>query len=150
MEVDLPAGCISRSKEKWRPLKRVAVAAGGDWPDIGDRLIRKSLAEDEAEREAGLKTQPPGIVLLIDLHALWTEDQHFLPTHDLITRLVAMNPYWRDSGPYGKELTEHRLGRLLSQSAKITSVRPDSRGPRGYTRAQLQPVWRRLKIGTQK
>ena len=39
--VVLPAGCIGRSKEKWRPLKRVAVAAGGDWPAIVDRLINK-------------------------------------------------------------------------------------------------------------
>ena len=60
MAVDLPDKCIGRSKEKWRPLKRVAVTAGGDWPAIVDRLINKSLAEDEAEREAGLKTQPPG------------------------------------------------------------------------------------------
>src|SRR5271165_190189 len=38
MAVDLPNGCIGRSKEKWRPLKRVAAAAGGDWPTIVDRL----------------------------------------------------------------------------------------------------------------
>ncbi len=64
MVVELPDKCIGRSKEKWRPLKRVAVAAGGDWPAIVDKLICKSLAEDEAEREAGLKTQPPGMVML--------------------------------------------------------------------------------------
>lgn len=30
LKVELPAGCTNRSREKWRPLKRVAVAAGGD------------------------------------------------------------------------------------------------------------------------
>jgi hypothetical protein len=63
MSVKLPDGCVGRSKEKWRPLKRIAVAAGGDWPDIADRLISKNLNEDAAEREAGLKQQPPGMVL---------------------------------------------------------------------------------------
>jgi len=58
MVVDLPHGCIGRSKEKWRPLKRVARAAGGRWPAIADRLIVKSMAEDAAEREAGLRTLP--------------------------------------------------------------------------------------------
>ncbi|OBH47318.1 hypothetical protein A5683_25210 [Mycobacterium mantenii] len=29
MVVDLPAGCVGRAKEKWRPIKRVAVAACG-------------------------------------------------------------------------------------------------------------------------
>jgi hypothetical protein len=148
MAVDLPDKCIGRSKEKWRPLKRVAVAVGGDWPGIVDRLINKSLAEDEAEREAGLKTQPPGIVVLTDLQTIWPKDEDFVPTLDLVNTLILHNPaYWGLKSAYGKELTEHRLGRLLSQAAKITSLRPGGRGPRGYSHAQLAPVWHRLRIG---
>ena len=147
MVVDLPDKCIGRSKEKWRPLKRVAVAAGGDWPAIVDRLINKSLAEDEAEREAGLKTQPPGMVMLTDLYAIWPDDETFVPTRELVGKLILHRPdYWGGGSSYGKPLTETRLGRLVTQAAKVTSSRPDTHGPRGYLRSQLQPVWRRLGI----
>jgi hypothetical protein len=62
MAVDLPRGCIGRSKEKWRPLKRVAVVAGGRWPAVADALIVRDMDEEAAEREAGLKARPPGVV----------------------------------------------------------------------------------------
>ena len=148
MPVALPGRCIGRSKEKWRPLKRIAMAAGGVWPETADRLIEKSLAEDEAERDAGLRAQPPGMVLLADLHAVWPEDEGFVPTHDLVSRVLVRNMgYWGAVSSYGKQLTEQRFGRLLSQSAKVTSSRPGGGGtPRGYLRSQLAPVWRRLGI----
>jgi len=148
MVVDLPHGCISRSKEKWRPLKRVAVAAGGRWPAIADRLIVKSLAEDAAEREAGLRTLPPGMVLLTDLHTVWSEGESFMATRDLVAKLILHNPdFWGSASPYGKPLTETRFGRMLAQASKLTSSRPGGAGPRGYLRSQLEPVWHRLGIG---
>lgn len=150
MKVDLPAGCIARSREKWRPLKRVAVAAGGDWPAIVDRLVVRSLDEDAAMREAGLKAKPPGMVLLVDLYAVWPEGERgdLMTTAGLVSLLIAHRPsYWGAQSSYGKELTEQRLGRLLSQSAKITSARPGGGGnPRGFLRSQLEPVWQRLGI----
>ena len=147
MVVELPHGCIGRSREKWRPLKRVAVAADGRWPAVADTLIGKGLAEDAAEREAGLKAQPPGMVLLADLHRTWPEGQAFMPTRELVARLVAENPdYWGERSNYGKALTETRFGKLLAQASKLTSRRPDSNGPRGFLRVQLEPVWHRLGI----
>jgi hypothetical protein len=146
--VILPPGCIGRSKEKWRPLKRVAVAAGGHWPAIVDRLIEHSLAEDEAEREAGLKAQPPGMVMLADLFAIWPQGEEFMPTRQLVDKLIAHNPhYWGAQSGYGKPLTETRLGRLVTQAAKVTSTRIGGVPPRGYLWSQLHPVWRRLGIG---
>jgi hypothetical protein len=144
LKVDLPKGCIGRSKEKWRPLKRVAVAAGGRWPLIIDELIVEDLAYDAAEREAGLKTQPPGIVLLQDLRDVWPDGEDFVSTKKLVELLVWHNSYWGADSPYGKVLSEQRCGRLLSQAAKVTSVRPDTNGPRGYHRSQVEPAWRRL------
>jgi hypothetical protein len=147
MDAKLPAKCIGRSKEKWRPLKRVALAAGGDWPAIVDNLIHKNLAEDDAEREAGLKTQPPGMVMLVDLYTIWPDGEPFVPTRQLVDKLIWHNPdYWGTNSGYGKALTETRLGRLVTQAARVTSSRPDTHGPRGYLRSQLQPVWRRLGI----
>lgn len=147
MVVDLPAGCIGRAKEKWRPLKRVAVAAGGRWPALADQLIAGGLAEDDAEREAGLRTLPPGMVLLTDLHRVWPSGESFVPTADLVTRLIAHNPdYWGASSGYGKQLTEKRFGTLLRQATKVTSQRPGGRGPRGFNLVDVEPVWTRLHI----
>jgi len=148
MPVELPGKCIGRSKEKWKPLKRVAVAAGGEWPGVVDRLIAKSLAEDEAERDAGLRALPPGMVLLSDLRVVWPENEGFVPTRDLRARVIRHNPdSWGPASPYGKSLTEQRFGQLLAQSAKVTSSRPGGGGgPRGYLRSHLEPVWHRLGI----
>lgn len=150
MAVALPAGCTGRSREKWRPLKRVAVAAGGGWPATVDRLVTRSMAEDAAMREAGLKVLPPGMVLLADLHAVWPTGElgELMSAAGLVAMLIDRNPsYWGAHSNYGKALTEQRLGRLLSQSAKVTSARPGGGGhPRGYLRSQLEPVWRRLGI----
>ena len=44
---------------------------------------------------------------------------------------MAHNPgYWGSESPYGKRLTEARLGRLLNQATNSTSTRPDSHGQR--------------------
>lgn len=148
MAVELPAGCVGRMKEKWRPLKRIAVAAGGRWPAVADNLIARGLDEDTADREAGLKTLPPGMVLLTDLHAVFpTTGTDLMPTSTLVAALIRHNPeYWGPGCPYGKALTETRFGRLIRQAANIASQRPGGSGPRGYLRAQLEPVWHRLGI----
>lgn len=147
-DVDLPDGCVGRSKEKWRPLKRVAVAAGGNWPKIANQLIQRSLDEDDHERDAGLRVLPPGMVLMTDLHNVWPDTDELVPTKELVTKLIAHNPeYWGLNSGYGKALTDTRLGRLVTQASKVTSQRPGGRGPRGYTKAQFSQVWHRLGIG---
>jgi hypothetical protein len=149
LQVDLPEGCVSRFREKWKPLKRVAVATGSViWPQIVDRMIVADLEYAKAEREAGIKAMPPGMQLLVDLHKIWPEGRNFVPTCDLIRGLLNHNPeYWGAASAYGRAITDHRLGRLLSGSAKVTSVRPDTHGHRGYLRTALDPVWGRLGIG---
>lgn len=148
MDVELPGACIGRAKEKWRPLKRVAQAAGGRWPKLADELISRSLDEDAAERDTGLRTLPPGMVLLTDLHAVWPEDQDFVATRELVSKLILHNPeYWGVGSSYGKPLTDTRLGRMVAQASKVTSVRPGGRGPRGYQKLQFIQVWHRLGIG---
>lgn len=148
LEVDLPDGCIGRSKEKWRPLKRVAALAGGRWPEVADELTLRDMAEDEARREAGLRELPDGVTVLMDLRAVWPEGESFVATVELVPRLIAHNQErWGAGSKYGKLLTSKRLGLLLEQAAKVTSERPGGRGPRGYRQAQLQPWWDRHRIG---
>ena len=143
--ISLPAGCTRRARERWKPLKRIAMMAGADWPSVTDELIVRNLAEDAAERESGLRSRPPGMALLTDLHEVWLIGEPFVATLDLVARLIRHDPdYWGADSPYGKELTEHRFGRMLSNSAKVTSQRPGGVGPRGFLRSQLEPTWRRL------
>ncbi|RUP03035.1 MAG: DUF3631 domain-containing protein [Mycobacterium sp.] len=148
--VDLPAGCVSRAREKWKPLKRVAVAAGRNWPAITDALIVRGLQEDAEEREAGLRGAPPGMVLLQDLYTIWPADageDELVPTTELVAQLIRRHPdHWGAASAYGKALTEHRLGRIVRQAAKLSSTRPGGRGPRGFTKAQFNRVWRSLGI----
>ena len=71
-----------------------------------------------------------------------------MPTRQLVSKLIGHNPdYWGLSSPYGKPLTDTRLGLLIDQATKVTSTRPGGRGPRGYLRSTLEPVWHRLGIG---
>jgi hypothetical protein len=88
------------------------------------------------------------MVMLTDLHAIWPEDTEFVPTRDLVNKLVVYNTeYWGLQSSYGKALTEKRLGKLVSAAAKVTSSRVGGRGPRGYARSKLEPIWHRLGIG---
>lgn len=142
----LPAGCVGRMKEKWHPLARVAAVAGGRWPSTVDSLINRDLEDFAMEREEGLMKLPPAVVLLRDLHSIWGEHELFIATPTLIGRLVALNPeYWGDGSAYGRQLTAQRLGRMLTQSAKVRASR-DSAKARGYTRSSFLRVWRQLGI----
>jgi hypothetical protein len=88
------------------------------------------------------------MVVMRDLWVIWPDGEKFMPTRQLVGKLIMHNPdYWSADSAYGKPLTEHRLGKLVSQAAKVTSSRIGGRGPRGYVRVTLEPVWHRLGIG---
>jgi hypothetical protein len=147
LAVELPAECVGRAKEKWRPLKRIADAAGGQWPDLCDALIARAMKDDKAEREAGLKKLPDGMVLLNDLYAIWPQHDELVPSRDVVLKMADYNPeYWGEHSHYGKKLTEKRMAALLYQVAKVTSQRPGGRGPMGYFRDQFGGIWAHLGI----
>lgn len=149
-QVKLPDGCIGRMREKWRPLKRVAVLAGGEdgtWAKRADKLIRASLREDRAERVAGLKVLPPAVVLLNDLKAVWPDDEDFVSSEDLVGLLVRHNrDYWGTNSNYGSKLNAQRLGRLINQSTKRTSSRIERGGPRGFKKTDFTLAWSRTPV----
>lgn len=143
---DLPQGCVGRMREKWNPLARVAEVAGGRWPGIVRTLIERDQEEIEMEKAEGLMNEPPAMVLMRDLAAVWPDHRDFMPTRELVQALIATNPtYWGELSAYGRALTAQRMGRLLVQSAKIRSGK-DAADVRGYTRASLDLAWRRLRI----
>jgi len=142
---DLPEGIRGRARERWAPLKRVAVAEGGRWPAVVDDLAVKDADRIAIEQEDGLMQQKPAIVLLGHLHEVWREGEPFIATEQLLTRLIASHPeMWGDSSGFGKRLTSQRLGRMLATSYAIHSARPDTQGPRGYLRSALAQAFRRF------
>lgn len=142
----LPDGCVGRMREKWNPLARVADVAGGRWPEVVRNLIVRDLAELEMEKAEGLMNEPPAMVLLRNLAAVWPDGETFVPTRELVRSLIDLNPdYWGERSPYGRALTAQRMGRLLVQAAKAHSSK-DEKDVRGYRRAVLEQAWRRLRI----
>jgi hypothetical protein len=103
--------------------------------------------EHAMDREDGLVKEKPAVVLLSHIHKVWPENTKFLPTSDLIDLLAIKHPtVWGDEGPFGKRLTAHRLGKMLAQSYKIHSDRPDHTGPRGYARSDFIRPWSRMQV----
>ena len=145
----LPNGITGRARERWSPLKRVAVAAGGRWPAVVDSLALDDKEQQEMNREDGMVRDRPAVLLLGHLHHCWAADELFLSTTHLIESLVHEHPDdWGDASPLGKRLTAQRLGRMLATAYGINSTRMDRTGPRGYTRAALLPVWYRMGVRT--
>lgn len=146
--VHLPAEVVARHKERWRPLKRVAVALGGPWPEIVDRLASTDVARIRAEQDEGLQYERQEITLLKDLHAIWGPEEKFLPTEELLERLEDHRPdLWGTESRYGKSLTPQRLGALLARAFKVHSTRrATGRRERGYLRSDFQKAFNTFQL----
>lgn len=143
----VPRGCVGRIKERWLPLKRVAVFAGGDWPERVDQMIRHNLDDIERDREEGLSTMPIHVHLIRDVHEVFSDTaEDFLPTGHIIRELIHLHPErWSSSSSYGRDLTAQRFGRML---VKNFSIRADKDGAdnRGYRRATFKSAWRSIGL----
>lgn len=143
----LPEGITGRIRERWSPLKRVAAAAGGRWPEVVDALAVHDKEQTEMDRDDGLVRDRPAVVLLRHLFEMWPEGETFYPTTALCHDLADLHPdEWGHGSPFGKPITAQRLGRMLATSYGVNTHRLDREGPRGYTRASLEPVWRRMGV----
>lgn len=141
----LPAGVIGRAKERWSPLKRIAAVVGGRWPDVVDDLAEADLEQLKQDKEDGMVIDKPAVVLLKHLAQIWGVEA-FVPTRELVERLTQHDPeMWGEYSAFGKPLTAQRFGRMLATSYSINSTRQGD-SPRGYFRAKLLPVWRRMGI----
>ncbi|MBO0594494.1 DUF3631 domain-containing protein [Nesterenkonia sp. E16_7] len=143
----LPEAVTGRNKEKWRPLKRVAVAAGGRWPETVDRLALADVQRIETEKEDGILQDRPHIILLKHLAEIWPRGQSFTDSKTLLDHLTFQYPdVWGSGSSFDKSLTYQRMGRMLSKNFGLQTDRPNTQGPRGYSRAKLNPLWSRLGI----
>lgn len=137
---ELPDGCKGRSKEKWRPLKRVADAAGGRWPDACTQLIERDLQNRANDHEEGLMTQRPSIALVRDMITAWPRNAPHWPTDDICRVLTGLFPdRWGPSERYPKGLTSQRIGLYLGKQWHVHTVRLSRNGDevRGYLHRDL-------------
>lgn len=134
---------------------RVAELAEHDgghfWKDTVHTMAEADLEDVKNQREAGLRQQPPNLVLLQDLAQVWPQDQFFMASEALIELLLKHNfDYWGPgllNGSPRKKLNATRLGRMVKGATNTTSRREGRGGtPRGYEREQFERAWRSLGI----
>lgn len=144
---EVPRGCVGRIKERWLPLKRVAVFAGGDWPDRVDQMILHNLDDIERDREEGLSTMPPHVHLIRDIHEVFQEsDEEFMSTAHIIGRLIHLHPErWSVASTFRRDLTAQRFGRMLVKNFSIRAGK-DGADVRGYPRAVFRAAWRSIGL----
>lgn len=142
MRPTYPEGLTGRNRERWSPLYKVALAAGGPWPELCLKLIADDLEEQQMDREAGLQRTARHLVLLQDIAEAWPEGIGFLPTSTLLETIKMQNgPAWGPGHQYGA-LTQQGMGRMLVKHFSIRSSREtggDRR--RGYRIEDFMPAW---------
>lgn len=143
---ELPPGCVNRLKERWNPLKRIAAVAGAEWSRRVDQLILKDIESARQDAENSELQQKPNIQLMRDLFSVFGVEGGFIPTGQLVAKLIRHNPdQWSISSVYGKDLTPQRFGRILNSAYGLNSMRIGD-SARGYHSDQFKRVWQQLGI----
>lgn len=141
----LPPGAKGRARERWLPLKRVAVMAGGRWPSAVDILATAEADRLAVEAEDGLMRKQRHMLLAEHLADVWPEGEAFVPTSRLLEHLRRKHAdEWGENSRLGRPLTSQAMGRMIAGKFGVHTSRPDTNGPRGYLFADLDPVLRRL------
>lgn len=144
----LPEGIKGRARERWLPLKRVAVMAGGRWPAAVDALATAEADRLAVEAEDGLMRKQRHMLLVEHIKEVWPEGEPFVPTAQLLDALKREHAdEWGEFSRMGRPLTSQAMGRMIAGKFGVHTSRPDSNGPRGYLFADLDPVLRRLGMG---
>lgn len=137
-----PDGLKGRPRELWGPLLKVALVAGGEWPDRCRSLIDGHLEQAAQDREDGFSAIPRHVQLLRDIHDVWPDGEMFVASMDLLQELHAGWPHkWGTDSQYGP-LTLQAMGRLLAHRFGIRASRetvPPRR--RGYRLATFTKSW---------
>lgn len=128
---DLPESVRNRALEVWRPLKAVAVAAGGRWPVVCDELAAQYVEEIEDEKEAGVVDEKPSVTLMRHIARNWPADVPTM-TSERMCQVLAVNhaEMWGEGNPRtGRCITVQALGQMLARGYRLRTVR-ESTGAR--------------------
>jgi len=130
-----------RANDNWRPLRMLADALGGSWPDMAHLSALALSGQGVVGEDDGLNIQ-----LLGDLRLVFTDrrNRDAIPTKDIIETLnAAEDRPWRTISR-GQPLDANRLGRML-RDFKVASknVRVGSKVPKGYYLSDLRDSFER-------
>ena len=143
---ELPPGCVNRLKERWNPLKRIAAVAGAQWSERVDHLILRDIESARQQSENGDLQLSVNLQLAKDLFAVFGTEPGFIPTVQLVAKLIRHNPdQWSISSFYGKDLTPQRFGRILANAYGLNSMRIGD-SARGYHSDHFKRIWQQLGI----
>ena len=99
---------------------------------VGQRVVRPPgrrgrSASSSSSREEGI-VQPTPTCRPAGAHSeVWDEGETFVPTEQLIARLVDAHPdTWGELSSFGKRLTAQRLGRMLTTATGSTPLARDA------------------------
>jgi hypothetical protein len=135
LEPELPASAINRIADNWRPLFRVAQAAGGGWPErTATAFTLLASREDDSVK----------VQLLSDIRDLFEERQtDKLSSETIVEALGKMEGRsWAEFGKRKKPITKNALARLLKDfEIKPEGIRIGLDTPNGYTLVQFRDAF---------
>lgn len=139
---EYPEDLRGRNRERWAPLYKIALAAGGQWPQNCLKLIADDLEEQKMDKEAGLQRTARHLILLQDISNVWPKSVDFMGTADLLETIKMSNPQtWGPGHQYGA-LTPQAMGRMLVNNFSIRAARESSGSRRrGYYRQDFMAAW---------
>lgn len=145
--VELPEWARGRTKERWRPLLRVAVAAGGEWPARCQALMTNEHEEAQQDQADGLTREHAHVALVRDIAAAWPSGATSWVTPDMAAAMRVQHPdRWGPNDRYPSGLTEQRLGRILSRDFGLRTERNSDGSRLGYLAEPFSTLCTRLGV----
>ena len=138
---NLPPKVRNRTADKWKPLFKIAMVAGGDWPE----RAKKALFG-----QPDLSEPCKALQLLIDSASVFKGSEHAIHTSDLIERLVDIDDsLWKDYNFRQREdnrrwITTRQIAGLLKRyKIKSCQIRIGAINKNGYQRAPIEKALER-------
>jgi putative DNA primase/helicase len=131
----LPAHLFNRIADNWRPLFKIAEAAGGNWPcRCADALAKLTTREDERENLR--------VMLLVDIKQVFTVERMF--SKDLVEQLTELKERPWPEVCRGKAITQNWLARNLAPfDIQPGNIRIDDEQAKGYELADFKEAFER-------
>lgn len=146
----MPEGVRGRLKECWSPLIRVAALCGPEWEERAMHLASRALELRQAEVEAGLRADPPKVLMLRAMYENWPEGQERWKVEDVISMLAAENPtLWEaDEIKSRRRISSQAIAKTMSGSYGLRTRQGTTRDDRAraYHRSDFDPVFLRMGI----
>jgi putative DNA primase/helicase len=132
-------GLNNRVRDNWRPLCRIAEAAGGSWPERAAQAAK--LIQEQGISSTGKIRL---IQLLSDIRTCFGGKEK-IHSSDILIHLINL-----EDGPYsechrGKSITPNWLATQLQDVIKggPRQIKISGKNQRGYERSQFEDAWKR-------